>query len=283
MKKFLLVAINAKYIHSNLAIRCLKSAAGAYRDNVELAEFTINNQIADILRGIYEAKPDYIGISCYIWNMETVDKIIHNISVICPDVPIWLGGPEVSYNARQVTDKYPEIAGVIKGEGEYIFNRLLKCYMEDDIDGICNIPGITTSTVDNSCPEPVDLSSYDMPYESDGGIDGCRNKIIYYESGRGCPFSCSYCLSSVDKKVRFRNIDIVKKDLKYFIDNEAAQVKFVDRTFNCKKSHAMEIWKFIKENDKGVTNFHFEIAADILDEEEISLLNSMRKIGRAHV
>lgn len=276
MKKFLLVAINAKYIHSSPAIRCLKAASGIYENNVKLAEFTINNRMSDILRGIYEENADYIGISCYIWNMELVGKIIKNLALICPNVPIWLGGPEVSYNAQEVIDRYPEIAGVIKGEGEDTFRRLLECYMEQREADIENIKGLATKDFDNECPDPVNFSLMKMPYESADRLRDCRNKIIYYESGRGCPFSCSYCLSSVDKKVRFKSMDVVKKDLKYFIDNDAAQVKFVDRTFNCKKEHALEIWKFIKENDKGITNFHFEIAADLLDDEQIEILNSMR-------
>ncbi len=280
-KRFLLTAINSKYIHSNLAVYCLKAAAGAYEDSIDIAEYTINNQPEDILRGIFKHHPDYIGISCYIWNISMVKEIIAELGKILPEVPIWLGGPEVSYNARYYVEKYPNVAGVMKGEGEYIFSNLISCYMENRKADIVNIPGIVLNNngviVDNECPAPIDMSNMKMPYNTaEYNPDTYRNKIIYYESSRGCPFSCSYCLSSVDKRLRFRDTKMVTKDLQFFIDNEVSQVKFVDRTFNCQKEHAVAIWKYINEHDKGTTNFHFEIAADILDDEEIRILNSMR-------
>lgn len=274
--KILLVAINSKYIHSNLAVLCLKTMASPYEDNIHIAEYTINNRMEDILRGIYEQGPDVIGFSCYIWNISLVKELIIELNKLLPDVPIWLGGPEVTYCAEEYVCRYPNVTGVMKGEGELIFKEVSACYMEKRIEDLKNISGVVMyengELTDNPCPAPVDMNNVNIIYDT----ELLEHKIIYYESSRGCPFSCSYCLSSVDKKLRFRDFSKVSEDLKRFIDHGVKQVKFVDRTFNCKKSHAMDIWRFIKENDRGITNFHFEIAADLLDEEEIELLNSMR-------
>lgn len=258
MNKFLLVAINSKYIHSNLAVYCLK-AATAYSDKVYIREFTINNQLEDILKNIYLEKPDVIGISC----------------------KIWLGGPEVSYNTEEYAGRYENVAGVIKGEGEAVFKELMDCYMEGREKDIPSIPGITTVSdgkiIDNPCTLVYDMSDSVMPYYAAGyKEDDYKNKIIYYESSRGCPFSCSYCLSSVDKHLRFRNTELVLTDLKVFLDNKVALVKFVDRTFNCNREHSRKILRFIRDNDNGITSFHFEIAADILEEEDIRIMNSLR-------
>ena len=261
MKKFLLVSINSKYIHSNLAVYCLKQAASPFEDMVEIAEYSINNRVEDILKGIYHSKPEFIGFSCYIWNIEIVKELIVELNKILPKVPIWLGGPEVSYNAEYYMQNYP-IAGVLKGEGEAIFKELVSRYIKNPENAI---GGIIESR------EHIHLERT-MPYN----ISELTNKIIYYESSRGCPFSCSYCLSSVDKKLRFKDIDVVKKDVQTFIDNEVKLVKFIDRTFNAKKEHAYEILRFIKEKDKGITGFHFEVAGDILDDEGIEILNSLR-------
>ena len=274
--KILLVAINSKYIHSNLAVLCLKTAAEPYGDNVCIAEYTINNRMEDILRGIYEQSPDVIAFSCYIWNISLVKELIIELGKILPGVPIWLGGPEVTYCAKEYVGIYSNVAGVMKGEGELIFKEVTACYTEKRIDDLNKVPGVVMyrdgEIIDNPCPLPVNMNEINIEYDT----ELLEHKIIYYESSRGCPFSCSYCLSSVDKKLRFRDTDRVKADLALFIEHEVKQVKFVDRTFNCRKTHAMDIWRFIKENDRGITNFHFEIAADLLDDEEIELLNSMR-------
>lgn len=274
--KILLVAINSKYIHSNLAVLCLKTMAAPYEDNVSIAEYTINNRTEDVLRGIYEQHPDVIGFSCYIWNISMIKELITELNKLLPNVPIWLGGPEVTYCATDYVCTYPNVTGVMKGEGELIFKEVVSCYMENRKEDLQNVPGVVMyhngELSDNPCPEPVDMNIVNIKYDT----ELLGHKIIYYESSRGCPFSCSYCLSSVDKKLRFRDTSRVKDDLAMFMEHGVKQVKFVDRTFNCKKSHAMDIWNFIKENDKGTTNFHFEIAADLLDEEEIQLLNSMR-------
>lgn len=275
--KFLLVAINSKYIHSNLAVYCLKAAAGEYSDNVSITEYTINNRTDDILRGIYEENPDVIGFSCYIWNISIVKELIVELSKILPNIPIWLGGPEVSYNPERYVGVYPNIVGVMKGEGERTFNRLIYCYSMNKPDEIPYIKGVTAlyngELFNNPCYEPVDMNSIHIDYNT----ETLNNRIIYYESQRGCPFSCSYCLSSVDKQLRFKDTELVKNELAVFLDNKVPQIKFVDRTFNCNKKHSMEIWRFIKEHDNGITNFHFEIAADLLDEEAIKLLQSMRR------
>lgn len=280
MNKFLLVAINSKYIHSNLAVYCLKVAT-AYSDKVYIREFTINNQLEDILKNIYLEKPDVIGISCYIWNINCVKELLPELNKLLPGVKIWLGGPEVSYNTEEYAGRYENVAGVIKGEGEAVFKELMDCYMEGREKDIPSIPGITTVSdgkiIDNPCTLVYDMSDSVMPYYAAGyKEDDYKNKIIYYESSRGCPFSCSYCLSSVDKHLRFRNTELVLTDLKVFLDNKVALVKFVDRTFNCNREHSRKILRFIRDNDNGITSFHFEIAADILEDEDIRIMNSLR-------
>ena len=280
MNKFLLVAINSKYIHSNLAVYCLK-AATAYSDKVYIREFTINNQLEDILKNIYLEKPDVIGISCYIWNINYVKELLPELNKVLPGVKIWLGGPEVSYNTEEYAGRYENVAGVIKGEGEAVFKELMDCYMEGREKDIPSIPGITTVSdgkiIDNPCTLVYDMSDSVMPYYAAGyKEDDYKNKIIYYESSRGCPFSCSYCLSSVDKHLRFRNTELVLTDLKVFLDNKVALVKFVDRTFNCNREHSRKILRFIRDNDNGITSFHFEIAVDILEDEDIRIMNSLR-------
>lgn len=284
--KYLLVAVNAKYIHSNLAVYSLKTYGEKYglsrgRDNVEIeiAEYTINQYKEEIIRDIYMRKPDAIGFSCYIWNIVLIKDVIKDFKKICPNVKIWVGGPEVSYNMEQVLRDNGSIDYVMYGEGEKIFKEVIEAYSRNSLEeSLSDIKGLAYRQDGNiiiNSPMPlIDMSSIPFTYND---MKEFENKIIYYETSRGCPFSCSYCLSSVEKKLRFRDIDIVKKELKFFIDNNTKQVKFVDRTFNCNHSHAMEIWKFIKENDNGITNFHFEIAADIMTKEEIELISTMRQ------
>ena len=279
--KIVLTAINAKYIHSNLAVYSLRAFAKPYKDEIEIAEYTINQQVDDILIDLYKKKPDVLCFSCYIWNLNYVEEIIREVKKIFPGLPIWVGGPEVSYDAKEVLERLPEVTGVMFGEGEETFLELMEYYHDgekalEDIKGIAyryekseSHEGIRV----NSWRPTIDLSTVPFVYQD---MADFKNKIIYYESSRGCPFSCSYCLSSVDKCLRFRDLELVKKELKFFIDEEVPQVKFVDRTFNCKHSHAMEIWKFLMEHDKGITNFHFEVAADLLNEEELELISQMR-------
>ena len=276
----LLTAINAKYIHSNLAIYSLKANAGAYSDHVSLAEFTINNQKDYIIEEIFKRKPDVLCFSVYIWNLDYVEDVAREFHKICPDVPIWVGGPEVSYEVDRFLKEHPYIKGVIIGEGEDTFREVCAHYVEgNDVKKLGNIDGIAYRNENEQYLFTKARCLTDMsklPFAYDRMAD-FSNRIIYYESSRGCPFSCSYCLSSVDKTLRFRDLELVKEELKFFIDQKVPQIKFVDRTFNCKHEHAMEIWRFIKEHDNGVTNFHFEISADLLNEEELELISTMRQ------
>lgn len=288
--KFLLAALNAKYIHSNPAIYSLRAFAGKeYEEHIALAEYTINHKVENILADIYKCRPDVIGFSCYIWNFRMVREIVRELHKIMPHLPIWLGGPEVSFDAEEILKEYPMITGVMRGEGEKTFAALLRYYLQDfeggpfertvpgvrgdmsDINGIVFRDGENIVTTREQ--ELTNISTLPFLYEN---LEAFRNRIIYYESSRGCPYRCSYCLSSIDKKVRLRDMETVKKELQFFLDNRVAQVKFVDRTFNCSHDHAMEIWKYIHEHDNGVTNFHFEIAADIVSEDELVLLSGMR-------
>ena len=304
--KILLTAINAKYIHSNLAVYNLRAYAAHYAkgmadsDTVEIGEYTINNQMEDILEGIYKAKPDVLMFSCYIWNIAFVEELAEEFHKLRPEVPVWVGGPEVSYETESFLREHPQITGVMIGEGEKTFCELAEYYAgesrrdkekqkiqetqrtgegksTEERSKPGEIPGIAYRNGDEiifTAPrEMLDLSDIPFCYDKAGDF---KNRIIYYETSRGCPFSCSYCLSSIDKCLRFRNLELVKKELQFFIDHEVPQVKFVDRTFNCKHDHAMAIWNYIKEHDKGITNFHFEVAADLLNEEEIELIRSLR-------
>ena len=356
--KILLVAVNAKYIHSNLGIYSLKAYAGQQLDSfrprqatIELAEYTINHQMDACLQDIYRRRPDVIGFSCYIWNIGAIRALAADLKKVLPGIPIWFGGPEVSFDAEKVLRENPSVTGVMKGEGEETFAQLAQYYVDNlrenegycggagqdgkgdtcgqsDADGpsvcdmanaggpsvcdmsgasgpsacgmsdasgltCCNIPGVSSprlglseipgltyrnpdGTITDTGIRPVmDLSRIPFSYHT-VALEDLEHRIIYYESSRGCPFSCSYCLSSIDKQVRFRDLELVKEELCYFLDARVPQVKFVDRTFNCKKSHAMAIWKFIQEHDNGITNFHFEIAADLLGEDEMELLAKMR-------
>ena len=272
-----LAAINAKYIHSNLAVYSLRAYAQQYKDEIQIAEYTINQQIDDILMDLYKKKPDVLCFSCYIWTLSYVEDLIRELGKIFPSVPIWVGGPEVSYDTKDVLERLPEVTGVIFGEGEKTFLEVVEYYHGKDVK-LSEIKGIAYrgeegQFLQNSWREVMDLSEVPFVYHD---MADFKNKIIYYESSRGCPFSCSYCLSSIDKCLRFRKLELVEKELQFFIDEKVPQVKFVDRTFNCNHKHAIAIWKYIKEHDKGITNFHFEVAADLLNEEELKLIESMR-------
>lgn len=278
--KILLAACNAKYIHSNLAVYNLKSCSGEYSHNVVIKEYTINQIQDDILKDIYLEQPDVICFSCYIWNISFVKELVSDLKKILPHVDFWAGGPEVSYDAVEFLKKNPAFFGVMVGEGEETFHELAGYYIERKPENLKEIRGVAfydetkvPDIVHTGWRELMDLSKVPFAYSN---LTEFKNRIIYYESSRGCPFSCSYCLSSIDKKLRFRDIELVKKELQFFIDNKVPQVKFVDRTFNCKHDHAMAIWRYITEHDNGITNFHFEISADLLREEELALMKTMR-------
>lgn len=286
----LLTAINAKYIHSNLAVYSLRAyAAGKcekYKEEIGIAEYTINQPLDQILMDLYKRKPEVLCFSCYLWNIEYVEQLVAELGKIMPQTDIWLGGPEVSYHASHMLEQFPQVYGIMRGEGEETFLELAEFYYNNSgksleqcekVQRLKEIVGITfrdgEEIIETANRSVMDLSKVPFVYED---LDVFKNKIIYYESSRGCPFSCSYCLSSIDKCLRFRDLELVKKELQFFIDHEIPQVKFVDRTFNCKHSHSMEIWSYIKEHDKGKTNFHFEVAADLLNEEELNLISTMR-------
>lgn len=290
--KIVLAGINAKFIHSNLAIRNLRAYADKYKEDIFLKEFTINHYTDDILHELYREKPDFIGFSVYIWNLSMVEDLTVELKKVLPNTKIWLGGPEVSYNTREYLKTHKSIDGIMVGEGEATFLEVLEyhygekeelkdirgiVYRERSYDEKLSIEKSAQRNEDSiiaTLPRPeLHLSDVPFCYEE---LDTLEHKIIYYESSRGCPYSCSYCLSSIDKRVRLRDLELVKKELDFFLERNVPQVKFVDRTFNCNKNHTLGIWRHIKEKDNGVTNFHFEISADILRDEEITLLNSMR-------
>ena len=270
--KILLMAVNAKYIHTNPAIYSLKAYAGQIVDRqIDIVEYTINHRREEILSDLYRRSPNLLAVSCYIWNWELVCALLKEIPKILPQTEIWLGGPEVSYHPEQVLAQFPMVKGIMTGEGEQTFRELAKGREElSDISGIVYRQDGIVRTRER---EPMELSKIPFLYND---LSAFANKIIYYESSRGCPYRCSYCLSSIDKTVRFRDLEMVKRELQFFLDKRVPQVKLVDRTFNCNHHHALEIWRYLLEHDNGVTNFHFEIEADILSEEELSLLARMR-------
>lgn len=277
--KVLLVAVNAKYIHSNLAVYSLKEYAEKYGKNeheIKIKEYTINQYVEEIIADIYEEQADVVGFSCYIWNIEPVMQVINDLKAVHSNLQIVVGGPEVSYHPEQILAQNQNIDYVMCGEGEETFKQFLDNYENGELIKK-EIGGLAYKSKNemkvNPVMRPVELSKIPFVYKN---MKDFENKIIYYETSRGCPFSCSYCLSSIDKRIRFRDLALVKEELQFFIDNKTAQVKFVDRTFNCNPAHAMEIWKYIKEHDNGITNFHFEIAADLMTEEELKLISDMR-------
>ena len=273
----MLVAVNAKYIHSNLAVYSLRAAAGAYADQIEIAEYTINQRPDQVLGDIYRRQPDVVAFSCYIWNGEMIGELLQELPKVLPQAELWVGGPEVSYDAPEFLKRYPKVRGVMRAEGERSFPELASYYIEET-GSLDRISGITyreeTGELrENPWAEPVNMDEIPFAYED---LNNFNHKIIYYESSRGCPFRCSYCLSSIDKRVRFRSLPLVKRELQMFLDAQVPQVKFVDRTFNCNPKRTVEMLQWILEHDNGITNFHFEIAADITTEEELAIMEKMR-------
>ena len=274
----LLAAINAKYIHSNLAVYSLKAYAGKAGQPVHIREYTINQPMGEILKDLYKSRPGLLCFSCYIWNKSLIEELAGEIRKLIPDIWIWIGGPEVTYCAREYLKTHPQVDGIIRGEGEETFLQLATCYQQGkDLDRLLQIPGLTVRRGNTVCETEerklLDMDSIPFAY---GSLDDFSNRIIYYESSRGCPFSCSYCLSSIEKKIRFRSLELVKQELQFFIDRKVPQVKFVDRTFNCNQKRALEIWEFLARQDRGITNFHFEIVAELLGDEEIACMHAMR-------
>ena len=350
--RFLLCGINAKYIHSNLAIFSLKAYADRKKipgAEIILKEYTINNYVEDILQDLYEEKADVVIFSCYIWNISFVRELAAELKKVSPDVKIWAGGPEVSYAANKFLMENPAFDLIMQGEGEEVFSELIrltveeKCRIKDvykqseskkvlsgivekrysiegkqavkeekdiedkhfagednvyptnyiDMSKLQKLQGIAvwdfsgeaalgnaesnignkTKIINTGFATLMDMDTIPFVYED---FHLFEHKILYYETSRGCPFCCSYCLSSVDKTVRFRSLPIVKKELDTFLEAKVPQVKFVDRTFNCNRQRAIDIWSYLVEHDNGITNFHFEISSDLLGEEELELFAKMR-------
>ena len=275
--KFLLVGINSKYIHSNPAIYSLRGCLGENQHAVKAVEYTINQDIAAIRSSIYKEHPDAIGFSCYIWNIRYVLELAEDLSRLLSGIPIWFGGPEVSYRAQSLLEQYRWLSGVMCGEGEASFAALVRRMMEGNYDPV-GISGLVYRGSDGKIYDtrPVMLSDFEhLPFlYSDGNLP--ENRIIYYETSRGCPYRCSYCLSSVDKKIRLRDLEMVFRELDFFLERRVPQVKMIDRTFNCVRIRARKIWKYLRDHDNGITNFHFEIGADLLEEEDFAILAGMR-------
>lgn len=299
LMQFLLAAVNAKYIHSNPAVYSLRAYAGEeLRPYIEVAEYTINQRMEEILGDLFKRHPRVIGFSCYIWNISLIRELIRELPKVLPGTDLWLGGPEVSFEAEKLLREFPKLKGIMTGEGEETFKELLAFYVnrENGKEADCNsavrledIPGLVLQSGATAPRRLMDMDKLPFLYAAGNhGDDGeaesyshhnlqeFENRIIYYETSRGCPFRCGYCLSSIDKRVRLRNLETVKRELQFFLNQRVPQVKLIDRTFNCNHRHAMEIWQYLKEHDNGVTNFHFEVAADIMNEEEIRLLQSLR-------
>ncbi|CDF45246.1 radical SAM domain protein [Roseburia sp. CAG:100] len=275
--RVLLIAVNAKYIHSNPAVYSLRAYAQAALGNqpevgIEIAEYTINQNTENILADIYRHRPDIAAFSCYIWNWNTIQELLPELPKLLPDTKLWLGGPEVSFHAEKILAQYTQLTGIMVGEGEETFTQLVRFYHAPK-GQLQDIPGLVLPQGRTQPRELTDMSKLPFLYEDLGKF---QNRIIYYESQRGCPFRCAYCLSAIDKSVRLRDIETVKKELQYFLDHKVSQVKFIDRTFNCNAAHALAIWRYLLKNDNGVTNFHFEIAADLMTEEELEVLKQMR-------
>jgi len=275
--RVLLIAVNAKYIHSNPAVYSLRAYAQAALGDqpevgIEIAEYTINQNTENILADIYRHRPDIAAFSCYIWNWNTIQELLPELPKLLPDTKLWLGGPEVSFHAEKILAQYTQLTGIMVGEGEETFTQLVRFYHAPK-GQLQDIPGLVLPQGRTQPRELTDMSKLPFLYEDLGKF---QNRIIYYESQRGCPFKCAYCLSAIDKSVRLRDIETVKKELQYFLDHKVSQVKFIDRTFNCNAAHALTIWRYLLENDNGVTNFHFEIAADLMTEDELEVLKQMR-------
>lgn len=280
MKKIILASLSAKFIHSSLALRYLtRFQQNEQRHCLQTMEFTINQRLDFIADELFRQQPDVILFSCYIWNVELLRQLCPLLKKILPHCLLGFGGPEVSYESDAFLAANPAVDLVMRGEGELVFTQLLDHLDFGNPASLQEIPGLTfwhnEQIIMTPAQEPLDLALLPFPYEEN--FADVKDKIIYYESSRGCPYRCGYCLSSIEKGVRFVPLDKVLPELQIFLDHKVRQVKFIDRTFNCKKSHAMAIWQYLHQHDNGVTNFHFEITADLLDQETIDFLHTVRK------
>ena len=284
--KLCLVAINSKYVHMSPAVDSLHAYSSAAGIRTSVCTCTVNQPEDQILGRLYGQQADALFFSVYIWNCAAVYRLSRELKKLCPDLQIWFGGPEVSFRSRELLRKMPWVRGVLRGEGEICFTGLARILIgeygtgTEDRKGLSETAGITWRAAsgeifENAGRSPMDMNELVFPYS---GTEPDRNRIYYYESSRGCPFGCSYCLSSTDRDLRFKSVEKTKEELLWFLENRVKQVKFVDRTFNLPVSgeRALEIWKFLKEHDNGVTNFHFEICAELLTGRELEFLSTLR-------
>ena len=274
MKKIILTAINSQYVHLNVAVRYLKKYVEANSEiRLDIYETNINNQLINIIKDIFEQQPDMVIFSTYIWNKEYVFDITKELKKILPNVKIALGGPEVSYEWDKTMQENSEIDYILTGEGE----KILLNFLTKNISEVKGVVYRENGEIKYNGVETLieNLDIIPFPYDDEELED--RTKIFYYESSRGCPFNCSYCMSSIDKSVRYYSIDRTKKDLKRFLDSPIKLLKFVDRTFNLSKEKYMAIWKFLLENYREGITFHFEINANIFDDETLDFLETVPK------
>jgi len=269
-----LSTLNAKYIHMNLAIRYLKSYAEP-EFSIQLAEYTIKDPVMNIVTDLFRKNPDIVGFSCYIWNIEETIRVIQIIKKINPDIQIVLGGPEVTYDSHYWLNRLPEVDVIVMGEGEATFTDLLRCYREkrnfEEVNGIAfREEGKIKITPQR---EKIDLKSIPSPFRFEEDISHLSKRVVYIETSRGCPFSCQFCLSSIEVGVRYFDREKIKEDIRYLMKHGAKTIKFVDRTFNISRSYALDMFQFlIDEHVPGVV-FQFEITADIMRPEVIQFLN----------
>lgn len=274
--KLIIAALNAKYVHTSLSVRCLKNSVMDIC-NCQIREYTINDTVDSIASDIYLSHPDCVAFSCYIWNIELCLRIASVLKKANPGINIVLGGHEVSYDAEAVLKSNPYVDAVLCGEGEITLRAYVSALINgDDLDGVYSAVYrkgndiVTNPVSDKLC----DLNALKFPY--DDSIDDIKDKIIYYETSRGCPYGCTYCISGEGSRVRFLDTERVKRELEFFISHKVGLVKFVDRTFNANPRRAKEIFKFIADNPSD-TCFHMELAGDIIDDETVEILSKVKK------
>lgn len=274
--KTVLIGINAKFIHSNLAIHSIRLYGKERGLDMSVAEFTINHQLDDILDQLYVLKADVLAFSCYIWNIDMIQLLLGELHKIMPETRVILGGPGVSFDSPSYLERYKAVDFVVSGEGEAVMYQLIRCIESgEDYSEISGISFRTDKGIrTNPQGSPLDMST--LPFIYDQDFHTFDNRILYYESSRGCPYNCQYCLSSIDKGVRYRDIESVKQAFQWFLDHQVRQVKLVDRTFNCHPKRTEALLKYLVAHDNGITLFHFEVAADILTDEIITVLNQAR-------
>ncbi|MFC4304901.1 B12-binding domain-containing radical SAM protein [Cohnella boryungensis] len=270
--KVVLATLNAKYIHTSLALRYLKAYAGDEFE-VEIAEYTIKDPAMGIASDLFSKQPDVIGFSCYIWNIEETIVVVDMLRKVLPETKIMLGGPEVSYDTEFWMNRLSSVDFIVMGEGEETFRDLLRQIAgEQKYHFVFGMAYRKGEQVVITPPRPkLDLNAIPSPHRFEADLDSMRNRVVYFETSRGCPFSCQFCLSSIEVGVRYFDMERVKAELTYLIDNGAKLIKFVDRTFNIKRDYAMEIFQFLIDNHRGCV-FQFEITADIMRPEVLDFL-----------